>query len=84
MTKDRAKFSIGPDINMEVLLQDVRYLIFVLPCGLYLSFKLSIFTFVSSVERENPEVHSTSLVYFEQNCWEGRVTRPTVAEVCEC
>lgn len=73
MKKDLAKFSIGPDINVEVLLQDVRYL--VLPCGLYPSFKLSIFAFVSSVKRENPEVHSTSLVCFAQNCWEGRVIR---------
>lgn len=72
MTKDRAKFSIGPDINMEVLLQYVRYLIFAFPCGLYLSFKLSVFALVSSVEIENPEVHSTSLVCFAQNCWSDR------------
>lgn len=70
MTKDRAKFSIGPDINMEVLLQYVRYLIFALPCGLYLNFKLSIFTLLSSVQGENPEVHSTTLVCFDQNCRE--------------
>lgn len=84
MTKDRAKFSIGPDINMEVLLQCVRYLIFASPCGLYLSFKLGIFTLLSSVQGENPEVHSTSLVRFDQNCRGWQVTRHTVAEVCVC
>lgn len=63
MTKDRANFSIGLDINTEVLLQYVTSLILSLPYGLYLSFKLSIFKLVSSVERENPEVHSPSLFF---------------------
>lgn len=58
MTKDQANFSIGPDINTEVLLRYVTYLILSLPYGFYLSFKLRIFELVSSVERENTEVHS--------------------------
>lgn len=71
MTKDRAKLSIGPDMNMEVLLQCVSYLIFALPCGFYLHFRVSILKPVSSVKRENPQVHSTSFVCFDQNCWQS-------------
>lgn len=69
-TKKRAKLSIGLDINMEVLLQHVRYLILALCCGLYLHF--GILTLVFSIDRENPEVHSTSLVCFAQTAGGGR------------
>lgn len=71
-TKKRAKFSIGLDINMEVLLQHVRYLIFALCCGLYLSFKCGILTLAFSIEGEKPEVHSTSLVCFALSAGGGR------------
>lgn len=71
-TKNGAKLSIGLDINMEVLLQHVRHLIFAICCGLYLSFKCGVLILVLSIKGENPEVHNTSLVCFTLSAGAGR------------